>query len=219
MVKHKMWNIGSVSAASLVEDGRSLDVEYWKCLWWRFGGHASTGRTVASSAWDPLHPQIRQIKDKINIIQHQLFSKDIIQKTLVKSTKKMEELRRRWKSLDQGYPSAQESSRIVLRWIQMDSDLMKWNRWRKKMVRNPAFVFRLGRAPFSCLPFYTRPGFSNKHVTDTAGGNSSTWGQNYWSKRIGILEDDYLENCHSDFHDCDDGDVDNDGSAWIIEPR
>ena len=91
-----------------------------------------------------------------------------------------------WKNLEVGekvltkdIPLHRNPAGIVLRWIQMDSDLMKWNRWRKKMVRNPAFVFRLGRAPFSCLPFYTRPGFSNKHVADTAGGNSSTWGQNY----------------------------------------
>ena len=36
-------------------------------------GHAPTGRAMASAAWETLHPQIHQIKDKLNIIHHKLF--------------------------------------------------------------------------------------------------------------------------------------------------
>ena len=58
---------------------------------------------------------------------------------------------------------------FVLRWIQMDSDVMKWNRQgRKKMVRNPAMLLCLDLSlrPLSCWPTI------HQHAAAPAGDNS-----------------------------------------------
>ena len=101
-------------------------------------GHAPTGRAMASAAWETLHPQIHQIKDKLNIIHHKLFWKvwDFQKLTTSGSTK-----------IDASEESSQHCA-------EMGSDGSRSDEVESlKTRRNPSrFVSRLGELPFSCLP-------------------------------------------------------------------